>query len=349
MPFSVPVVDISAYVRGGTAPERAEVALAIDEACRRVGFVQIVGHGVPEEAIAGLAAALDEFFLQPLEAKQAYRTPPSMNRGYTAPKSESLSLSLGVESANRMNDFFEAFNVGDATSDHPGLDLPESIYSENVWPDEIAPGFRAGVEAYYREAARVARTMVRIFADALGLPHDFFDAYTSHSIDVLRMNNYALPEGTDVTLDGDLTGMGEHTDFGIVTILWADRVAGLQVLATDGTWHDVQPEPGALLINLGDLTGRWTNDQWMSTLHRVKPPVIDGRIERRRSAAFFHDGNWDAIVSTLPGSIDAEHPDRYEPVTVEEHISAKLQGSRAGVRNVAAGGERDRVVESRGY
>ena len=349
MGFRVPVVDISAYVGVGSAAEREAVARAIDEACRTVGFIQIVGHGVPKAATDGLAAALDEFFLLPLDAKKAYRTPPSVNRGYTPPKTESLSLSLGVESANRMNDFFEAFNVGDQASDFPGANLPDSIYPENVWPDEIAPHFRRLVDAYYREAGRVARTMVRIFTDALGLPEAFFDAYTSHSIDVLRMNNYALPEGTDVTLDGDLTGMGEHTDYGIVTILWADRVAGLQVLGTDGGWHDVMPDPDALLINLGDLTGRWTNDQWMSTLHRVKPPVIDGRIERRRSAAFFHDGNWDAVVSTLPACVDAEHPDRYEPVTVDEHIQAKLRGSRAGVRNAAAGAERDRVVASRGY
>jgi isopenicillin N synthase-like dioxygenase len=346
MTFSVPAVDISAYVEGGSAEARAAVAQAIDAACRSVGFIQIVGHGVPDATIEGLQGALDEFFLQPLEAKGAYRTPPSVNRGYTPPKTESLSLSLGVESANRMNDFFEAFNIGDQASDHPGAGLPEAIYAENVWPDAIAPDFRPRIEAYYREAGRVARTMVRIFTDALGLPEAFFEAVTSHSIDVMRMNNYALPEGTDVTLDGDLTGMGEHTDFGIVTILWADRVAGLQVLDADGVWHDAQPAPGALLINLGDLTGRWTNDQWMSTLHRVKPPVIDGRIERRRSAAFFHDGNWDAVVATLPGCIDAEHPDGYLPITIEEHIAAKLAGSRAGVRNAAAGAEQARVLGS---
>ena len=101
---------------------------------------------------------------------------------------------------------------------------------------------------------------------------------------MLRLNNYALPEGT-VAPDGDLIGMSEHTDYGIVTILWADQVAGLQVLGTDSVWHDVSPIDDALLINLGDVTGRLTNDCWMSTLHRVKPPVIDGQVERRRSVA----------------------------------------------------------------
>jgi isopenicillin N synthase-like dioxygenase len=188
--------------------------------------------------------------------------------------------------------------------------------------------------------------MTRIFADALGLPADFFAARTGHSLDVMRMNNYALPPGTDVTLDGDLVGMGEHTDYGIVTILWADQVKGLQVLGADGSWNDVSPADDALLINLGDVTARWTNERWMSTLHRVKPPVIGGTIERRRSAAFFHDGDVDALIETLPSCVDAQHPDLYEPITVGEHIAAKLAGSRAGVSNSAAERESARVLAS---
>lgn len=79
--------------------------------------------------------------------------------------------------------------------------------------------------------------------------------------------------------------MGEHTDYGIVTVLWADQVRGFQVLGTDGSWNDVSPVYGALLVNFGDLTMRLTNEQWLSTLHRVKPSVVDGTIQRRRSAA----------------------------------------------------------------
>jgi isopenicillin N synthase-like dioxygenase len=346
MAFHVPSIDITPYVSGGSEAERRAVADAIDRAARTVGFMQILGHGIPDATIDGLTAALDGFFALDLEAKKAYRTPPQINRGYSPPKSESLSLSLGVESANRMNDFFEAFNVGAAQSDYPGVELPADDYAENVWPD--VAGFEAGVEAYFAEAQRVARTMTRIFEDALGLEPGFYDRYASHSLDVMRMNNYALPPGR-IELDGDLTGMGEHTDYGIVTVLWADQVRGLQVLGADGSWNDVSPADDALLINLGDVTARWTNDQWMSTLHRVKPPIVDGAIERRRSAAFFHDGDIDALITTMPHLIDAEHPDRYpESVTVGEHIRAKLAGSRAGRVNEAAGSERGRVLASRG-
>lgn len=339
-PFHVPTVDLSPYVAAGAPGERAASAAAFDEAARTVGFVQVVGHGIPTDVTDAFAAALDQFFELPLEVKKRYRTAPEVNRGYAPPKTESLSLSLGLAPSNRMHDFFEAFNVGAAVSDHPGVDLPEADYAENVWPAE-ADAFRDAVSAYFAEAARVARTLTAMFADALGLPAGYFERYTGHSLDVLRMNNYALEPGT-LDLDGDLTGMGEHTDYGIVTVLWADQVAGLQVLGRDGGWHDVMPADGALLINLGDLMARWTNDRWTSTLHRVKPPIVDGSIRRRRSAAFFHDGDIDAVIETLPTCVGAGSP--YPPITVGEHIRAKLAGSRAGVANTDAEREAARVL-----
>ena len=131
--------------------------------------------------------------------------------------------------------------------------------------------------------------------------------------------------------------MGEHTDFGIVTVLWADQVAGLQVLGSDGSWHDVSPADGALLVNLGDLTARL--DQ--RTL--AVDPAPGQATDRRRhhpapaSAAYFHDGNADAVIATLPSP--ASRPARtnlYAPITVGEHIAAKLAGSRAGELNAAA-------------
>ena len=343
MAFHVPAVDITAWVAGGTDEEKAAVAVEIDTACREVGFIQILGHGIPTEVTDGLASAMDDFFALDLDAKRRFIAPKGTNRGYSPPKAESLSLSLGVESATRMNDFFEAFNVGAAASDYPGVDLPPSDYAENLWTD--VAGHRERVEAYFGEAGRVARTLTDIFAAALDLDPRFFDRFTDHSIDVLRMNNYALPPGT-VDLDGDLIGMSEHTDFGIVTVLWADQVKGLQVLGTDGSWNDVSPADDALLINLGDLTARWTNERWMSTLHRVKPPIVDGTINRRRSAAYFHDGNSDALISPIPSTVDSGTAPLYEPITVSAHIRAKLAGSRAGTPNTAATREAARVLEA---
>lgn len=343
MEFDVPVIDISSYVDLASDAERAAVARQVDAAAGTVGFMQIRGHGIARSVLDDFAATLDDFFALDPAIKQRYRTAVEFNRGYTPPKSENLSSSLGVASATRMNDYFEAFNVGTTTADYPDLDLPAAAgYADNVWPAELST-FRQRVQAYFAEAARVVRTLTTIFADALDLPAGYFDHFTDHSLDVLRMNNYALPPGT-VDLDGELKGMGEHTDYGIVTVLWADQVPGLQVLGADRRWHDVQPADDALLVNLGDLMTRWTNERWLSTLHRVMPPIVDGTIERRRSAAFFHDGNFDAMIETLPSCIGAGS--KYAPITVSEHVQAKLAGSRALQPNTNAQREAARVLSA---
>lgn len=348
--FCVPRVDIAAYVGEGSTSERECVAGELEQACRSVGFVQVLGHGVAPATLMNLAAAMDAFFALPLAAKNAYRTRPEINRGYAPPHSESLSLSAGVETTASLNDYFEAFNVGISAEAYPQLALPAEVYAENLWPAS-APGFdgapfRSAVWTYFQEAGRVARTLCRVFADALNVDPQLFASVTDHSVDVLRLNHYALPRGR-FTGDATPTGMGAHTDYGIVTVLWADPVPGLQVLGADGVWHEITPADNALLVNLGDLTARWTNDRWRSTLHRVVPPIVDGRILRRRSAAYFHDGNIDAVISTLPSCLN-DDGSGYPPISVAEHLAAKLAGSRAGQLNTAAVAEAARVRAAEG-
>jgi isopenicillin N synthase-like dioxygenase len=160
--FTVPTVDLAPYVDpDGDPAARSRTARALDEACRTVGFVQVVGHGVPDTVVEGLASALDDVFALPMPQKKALVATDGTNRGYSPPRSESVSRSLGVEQATRMNDFFEAFNVGTSA------DGPATGGDGNRWPD--VGGFRDRVEAWFAEAQRVARTLTRAFADALGL------------------------------------------------------------------------------------------------------------------------------------------------------------------------------------
>ena len=337
--FSVPVIDISAFTGDGGSssgativPSKEEVAQAVDAACSTTGFMQIKGHGISDDTIDSLKDALDAFFMQDLDVKK--RTMSPYNRGYSPPNSENLSLSLGVEAAYGANDYFEAFNIGADSNAYPPLKLPEHVYQPNVWPspdgDRVHPNisqFRPNLEKWFSAAAKLARTLTSVFELALQLPEGTISNLADHSMDVLRCNNYTLQPGTAVAMK-DQMGMGEHTDYGILTVLWADRVPGLQVLAKDGTWHDVLPEEGALLVNLGDVMGRLTNDHWLSTLHRVKPPIVNGTIERRRSAAFFHDGNMDAVIQPLPSLLGAGEAPLYTPLTIWDHVNAKLSGSR---------------------
>ena len=285
--LAVPVIDITSF-RMPYADEtvRAGIVRQVDEAARTVGFMQITGHGIPAATLDGFTSATDAFFALDAKVKQKYRCPPGINRGYTPPKAESLSRGLGPASPA---DLFEAMNIG-AAADYPGEDRPQDVCAPNVYPAEV-PEFEAAVTDWFAAAGTVARTMVRIFGVALGGREDYFAPFTGHSADVLRMNNYR-PPAAGITLEPGQLGMGAHTDYGIVTVLWADPVPGLEILGADGGWHPVRPAEGALLVNLGDAIARWTNDQWISAMHRVAA----GAGIPRRSAAYFHDGNIDAII-----------------------------------------------------
>ena len=328
--LAVPKIDISSFrMPYADSAARSQVVRRVDEAARTVGFMQITGHGIAPATRLELTNATDAFFALDPAVKRKYRCPPGINRGYSPPKAESLANSLGLLSAA---DLFEALNVGTTAADYPGLDLPEDVYAANVYPSAEVPGFEAAVTDWFAAAGAVARTMVRIFGVALGGREDYFADATDHSIDVLRLNNYRLPAaGTPV--EPDQLGMGAHTDYGIVTVLWADRVPGLEIHGVDGEWHPVLPADGALLVNLGDAIARWTNEEWISTMHRVAAPRVQGRLVPRRSAAYFHDGNVDAVIECLPSCVSADNPARYEPVTVGEHLAAKLAGSRGGQLN----------------
>jgi isopenicillin N synthase-like dioxygenase len=341
----IPLIDLS---QEGASPacRPASLLREVDAAARHLGFMQVVGHGIPDAVLAGLQHAMDAFFAQPLAAKQRWRAPtPAINRGYTSPLSERLSYSAGVVSAA---DLFEAFNVGSACSDFPQLQLDPVTYAENIWPADV-PGFCEGVQAWFVEAALLARRLTRLFAVTLGLPEHAFEPFEGHSIDVLRLNHYAMPPGIERVEPGQM-GMGAHTDYGIVTVLWADPVQpGLQVQTPDGRWIDAVPEPGALMVNLGDLMARWTGGRWASSLHRVPPPLdAHGRVSRRRSAAFFHDGNADAVIHTLPTCLEEPGAAALEPITIAEHLRRKLAGSRGGELNAAAVGESARILRGGG-
>ncbi|HST82995.1 MAG TPA: 2-oxoglutarate and iron-dependent oxygenase domain-containing protein [Kineosporiaceae bacterium] len=341
--LEIPTIDLSRF-RDGTPEQRTAVAAQVDEAARTVGFMQVIGHAIPAEVESGLVTAMDEFFGLPMWQKKALRpASPDFNRGYTPPKSERLTLSLGVESSAA--DLFEAFNVGNSAEDFPGLGLDEMHYAPNLWPLRPA-SFEPAVQAWFGQAARVAREITTVMAVALGLGEHFFAGYQDHSLEVLRMNNYQVPPAP-TQLEPGQVGMGAHTDYGIVTVLWADPILGLQILGRDGVWQDVVPADGALLVNLGDLLARWTNDRWVSTLHRVLPPTdAEGRLVRRRSAAFFHDGNADAVISCLPGCATPERPAQYESVSVADHLTAKLNGSRGLIANSGAEREAARLLSA---
>ena len=338
----VPVLDLAPWFSGGER-ERAALARTVDEACRTIGFMQIVGHGIPGAVSAALRSETERFFERPLADKLACSPGrPGLNRGYAAMGSEALAYSIGEQPSRP--DLFEAFNVGPdvVLDDAWHRAAPHDFFAPNIWP-EAMPALRGAVTRYFAEAERVALTLTEIFALALGLPEGWFRPFVERSTLTLRVINYERRPGDQPPEEGQMR-MGAHTDYGVVTVLLADAVPGLQVLGPGGAWHDVVPLPGALLVNLGDMTAQWTNDRWRSTLHRVVPPPADteGRA-KRRSAAFFFDANYDALIECIPTCRNAERPAKYPPVMAGEHLIQKILGPRALTPSKAVNTAADRI------
>jgi isopenicillin N synthase-like dioxygenase len=322
MLLDVPVIDISPY-RSGDRAARLALGEQVDETCRDIGFLVITGHGVPKNLIDEVDALSRAFFDLPLEEKMRVARPaPDITRGYIPIEGESVARSRGENAPGDLNESFmigpvdvadDAYHFGPAAGKH---------FAPNLWP-ERPPALRAAWTAYYRAMSDLARTIMRIFALGLELPEHFFDDRIDRHISRLRVRNYPAQERPPVP--GQLRA-GAHSDYGSLTILKAEaNPGGLQVYNKAGEWVDVPIVPDCFVVNIGDLMARWTNDRWVSTLHRViNPPRQHALGSRRQSLVFFHNPNYDADISCLPTCVAAGEPPRYPATTSGEHLRSRF-------------------------
>lgn len=308
----VPRVDLSA----------ADAPAAVAEACARVGFLTVVGHGIDPSVIESAWRTAEFFFDLPLEAKMSVAMPrPGYPYGYSPMAGETLAASLGRRSHPDLKESYAIGPVDPPT--HRFADSDEEFaWSPNIWPSLALPGLRAAWEEYYRAMADLSARLLRTMAVGLGLRADWFDGMIDRHTSAMRALNY--PPATDMgDLLDDQLGASAHTDYGTLTILLADHTQrGLQVQGADGAWADVVPEPGALVVNLGDAMARWTNDRWRSTMHRVVVPE-----RRRQSIAFFHNANWDARIECLPTCLRPGDTARYAPIEAGPHLMHKFRST----------------------
>jgi isopenicillin N synthase-like dioxygenase len=325
MSQTIPPIDLAA-LHGGDPLSRKRLARAIDEACRDIGFLLVKGHGVSPSLIDGSFEAARFFFDSSPEKKRSVEPTDARVRGFTPIGAQGLAYSLNEATPP---DLFERFRMGrcEIPDDEYHRARAATYFAPNLWP-AFAPGFREALSAYYAAMERLAADLMASFALALELPERFFDDRIDRHISSLCLNHY--PSQPEAPLPRQLRA-GAHTDYGSLTIVAPTAApGGLQVRARDGTWIDVEPAPGEFVVNIGDLMAQWTNDRWVSTLHRVANPAREVADDSRRiSLVFFHQPNEDAVVECLPHCSGAGNAARYAPVTSGEHLTTKLRRSFA--------------------
>ena len=293
----VPVIDIGSFFNG-TKEERKKVAMQIGRAAEDIGFFVVTNHGVPDHIIEDMWRETSIFFDMDVKDKSKLTKPQDEYPfGYTGFKGEVLSAGKAAEKGDKTKgappDLKEMFSLGPAN--------PNAGFPERLWPENKE--FSLAWTNYYDTLAELAANILRAFAISLELPSEnYFDQFIGHHASALRAINY--PHVDEKPVPGQLRASA-HTDYGTITILKADA-PGLQVSKDKDppTWIDVPYVEGAFIINLGDLMKRWTNDRWLSTLHRVVNPDLgdacwNGGSTRRQSVAFFHNLDKDAVVENL--------------------------------------------------
>jgi isopenicillin N synthase-like dioxygenase len=276
----IPTIDLS---RGAAA-----LAGEVGRACEDVGFLTVVGHGVPDAAVADIAAAARSFFDLPHDEKDRFAAP---------------ATTLGMPVYRPIG----AEKLGANADRKASLDWGPSL--EGVaWPNAE---LRAAYERYYSQMLLVAGTLVDAFGIALGVNlSPFFDDRSSS----IRVIDYPASDSREAAPPGH-TGSraGAHRDYGCLTIIRSDA-GGLEAQTRDGEWLPVTAPPDGFVVNIGDLMQRWTGDRWVSTLHRV---VGEGDAPRRQSLVFFHNPSAGAVIETLGGGTV------YEPVTAGDYVLAR--------------------------
>jgi isopenicillin N synthase-like dioxygenase len=313
----VPVIDLAPARQGGL-DERRRVARAIDVACREIGFFAITGHGVDDRVVDDLHRVAHAFFGLPRSEKLAACHPvPGTNRGYHPLGDETLAAANDVATPPDLKEYFHVGPV-ETTADPYYTSPPgRRHFAPNIWPAAPA-GFERAATVYYTTMSRLIVPLMRLAALALDVEETFFDGMVDRSIGTMRLNYY--PAQNRPPSAGQLRA-GAHTDYGGFTILSGEQVAGgLEVLTRDGRWVEVPTSPTTFVVNIGDLLMRWTNDRWLSNMHRVvNPPRGDGPSLPRLSVAFFNHPNYDALIACLP----SQGPPRHAPVLAGDYRDLK--------------------------
>ncbi|WP_380873387.1 flavonol synthase [Sphingomonas sp. DBB INV C78] len=289
----------------------AELAEALGHSFETYGFAIVADHGVDPALIARADAAARAFFALPDAVKRHYHVPGTGGaRGYTP---------FGVETAKDaiQSDLKEFWHVGrELPAGHPFA----QFMLPNLWPDEVAD-FHDAQLALFDALDATGRRLLSAIALYLDLDPAWFDDTVRDGNSVLRLLHYP-----PVSPDAPGIRAGAHEDINTITLLLGAEEAGLELLDREGRWLEVKPREGELVVNVGDMLQRLTNNVLRSTTHRVRNPAPERRGFSRYSMPFFLHFRPDFLIETLPGCISADRPDLYpRPITAHDYLMQRLR------------------------
>jgi len=294
------LVDIRG-LESGAPGALARVARQIALPCAEWGVFHAVGHGIPAAELARFDAAMRRLFDLPASARSALRRTRDNAWGY-----------YDRELTKNRRDWKEVFDYGV----EPAADAPAPLHSDgaNRWPDEM-PELREALLAHYRRCEEISRALLRALCAGLGVAPDALDAAFTHHTSFQRLNRYApcpepAPPDAPLLPERGHLAVHHHTDAGALTVLYQDGLAGLQV-QRGGRLVLIEPVPGALTINLGDMLQVWSNDRYRSPVHRV----LANPERARHSAPFFWNPAYQTVCAPLPALLRAGERARYRPVS----------------------------------
>lgn len=328
--LTIPVVDFAGWTSNNSLEHRRAIAHKLIEACQNVGFVYITNHQISPEQLAEAFQWSRKLFDLKLEQKMLAPHPSgfTVHRGYSWPGLEKVSNAMGDEEdaaeltkdMRQISDIKESYEIGsEGNKDQP-----------NQWlPEDVLPGFRRFMTDFYWECHKTAMSIMSAMALGVGLEDEkhFVPTHPGHN-NQLRLLHYPPVPAASIESQNS-TRMGAHSDWGSITMVFQDDCGGLQIQnpTKPGEFIDVPPLKDAVVMNIGDLMMRWSNDTLKSSVHRVTLPpkqdrfTGDERMTRARySIPYFVSPEGPTVVECLPSCIDEKHPVKYKPIRWNDYM-----------------------------
>lgn len=310
---NIPRLDLNSYINGSDA-ERKQFSEDIGKAFNETGFVTITNHGLSKQLIDELYAQVKALFALPDSVKSSYEIPElAGQRGYTG---------RGKETAKgfKTPDLKEFWQIGQTVE---GDDKLKEQYPENLQVKEL-PRFNEVTLEVYKKLEAAGKQLLRAIAVYLGLDEHYFDDKVNNGNSILRTLHYFPIEDPDA-VPADAVRAGAHEDINLITLLIGASADGLELLTREGKWFPVKAHGEDLVVNVGDMLQRLTNNKLKSTTHRVVNPPRELMKFSRYSVPFFLHPKSDMDLTSLPSTIDALNPKLYTDITAGEYLDERLR------------------------